>query len=82
MDRAVYAIDQFVGNLKKLLVDIGGNEKSIIVFCSDNGLFLGEHGLGGKSMLYEESVYVPILVYSHFFSKEIKGKMVNEFVLG
>lgn len=82
MNRAVYAIDQFVGNLRKLLIKIGEAENTIIVYCSDNGLFLGEHGLGGKSLLYEESAHVPMIIYSPFQSKKTKGKVVDEFVVG
>ncbi len=73
MDRAVYAIDQFVGKLRSLLTEIGEDENTIIVYCSDNGLFLGEHGLGGKSILYEESVHVPLIVYSPFRVRKVQG---------
>jgi len=52
------------------------------VFCSDNGLFLGEHGLGGKTILYDESVHVPLIVYSPFFDEKINGKVINELVVG
>lgn len=82
MDRAVYAIDQFVGNLRRLLKDIGEDENTIIVFCSDNGLFLGEHGFGGKTILYDESVHVPLIVYAPFFDKKITGKQIDNMVVG
>jgi arylsulfatase A-like enzyme len=43
---------------------------------------LGEHGLGGKTILYDESVHVPMIVYSPFFTDKTKGKIVNELVVG
>ncbi len=82
MDRANYAIDLMVGNLRAYLKEIGEADNTIIVFCSDNGLFLGEHGLGGKTILYDESVHVPMIVYSPFFNDKTKGKVVEELVVG
>ncbi len=82
MTRAIHAIDVMVGNLRSFLKEIGEDENTIIVFTSDNGLFLGEHGLGGKTILYDESVHVPMIVYSPFFNKKTKGKKINELVVG
>jgi len=82
MDRAVYAIDLMLGNLREYLKEIGEAENTIIVYCSDNGLFLGEHGLGGKTILYDESVHVPMIVYSPFFKNKTKGKVIDEMVVG
>ncbi|MEP4078341.1 sulfatase-like hydrolase/transferase [Haloferula sp.] len=82
MSRAVHAIDLFVGNLRKLLEEIDESENTIIVFTSDNGLFLGEHGLGGKTILYEESVHVPLIIHSPFFPKDRRGKSLDQLVVG
>jgi len=82
MIRAVHAIDVMVGNLRSFLKEIGEDQNTIIVFTSDNGLFLGEHGLGGKTILYDESVHVPMVVYSPCFPKKTKGKVVDELVVG
>jgi len=82
MNRAVHAIDLMVGNLRTFLKEIGEDKNTIIVFCSDNGLFLGEHGLGGKTILYDESVHVPMIIYSPFFTDKTNGKVVDEMVVG
>ena len=82
MIRAVHAIDLMLGNLRTFLKEIGEDKNTIIVFCSDNGLFLGEHGLGGKTILYDESVHVPMIVYSPFFTDKIKGKTLDDLVVG
>lgn len=82
MKRAVYAIDLMLGNLREYLKEIGEADNTIIVFCSDNGLFLGEHGLGGKTILYDESVHVPMIMYSPFFKDKTKGKVIDDLVVG
>lgn len=82
MARAMHGIDLFVGNLRKLLVEIGEDQNTIIVFTSDNGLFQGEHGLGGKTILCEESTHVPLIVYSPFLAAEARGKQRGELVVG
>ncbi|MDO6738219.1 sulfatase-like hydrolase/transferase [Wenyingzhuangia sp. 2_MG-2023] len=80
MARAVTGIDNFVGNLRKQLQEMGVAENTILVFISDHGLLLGEHGLGGKTFLYEESIRVPFLIYSPF----LKGgeRVIEEMVVG
>ncbi|MDF1811756.1 MAG: sulfatase-like hydrolase/transferase [Verrucomicrobiales bacterium] len=80
--RAVYGIDQFVGNLRSMLQDLKLAGNTIIVFFSDNGLLYGEHGLGGKTMLYEESVHVPLIVYSPFLPEAKRGQHCAELVVG
>lgn len=82
MNRAVHAIDLMLANLRIFLQEIGESENTIIIFCSDNGLFLGEHGLGGKTILYDESVHVPMIVYSPFFNDKTKGNVLNDLVVG
>ena len=81
MSRAVHGIDMFVGDLRELLEDIGEAENTIIVYCSDNGLLLGEHGLGGKTILYDENVHVPMIVYSPFLKMRNRGKTNSELIV-
>ena len=82
MARAVTGIDLFVGNLRKQLTEMKLAENTILVFISDHGLLLGEHGLGGKTFLYEESIHVPLIVYSPFFGERERGKEIDELVVG
>lgn len=80
--RAVYGIDQFVGNLRVMLQELQLDKNTIIVMFSDNGLLYGEHGLGGKTMLYEESVHVPLIVYSPFLPQAKRDVQRSELVVG
>lgn len=80
--RAVYGVDQFMGNLRALLQDLGEADNTIIIFSSDNGLMYGEQGMSGKSMLYEDSVHVPLIVYSPSLSEGQTGKRLDNLVVG
>lgn len=82
MARAVTAIDMMLGKLRAELEEMGIADNTIIVFCSDHGLLLGEHGLGGKTFLYDEALRVPMIFYSPYFSDKERGSTVDEMVVG
>lgn len=56
-------LDFQIGKLITELRDIGQMENTLVVFLSDNGYFLGNHGLGNKLTMHEESVRVPMFIY-------------------
>ncbi len=59
----VSELDAAVGRVLAKLDELGLADDTIVVFSSDNGIFLGEHGMLLKgSLLYEEQVHVPLLV--------------------
>jgi arylsulfatase A-like enzyme len=60
--RHVTAIDTAVGRLIETLQRTGRADNTLIVFTSDNGYYLGEHGLGDKRSAYDESLRVPLLI--------------------
>lgn len=59
---ALQAVDEGVESIVETLRDTGELDNTYIIFTSDNGLHMGEHGLNGKNTLYEEAVRVPLLV--------------------
>ncbi len=61
--RLVAGIDLCVGEIREELKQRGLDQNTIIIYTSDHGHFLGEHGFDGKWFLYEESVRVPLVVY-------------------
>ena len=79
--RLVTGIDIAIGKLRKILTEQGIEDNTIIVFASDNGAFLGEHGFWGKWLPYEESMRVPLIIYDPRIKKENGGKTVDEMVL-
>ena len=61
--QAMTGIDRLIGNLRKKLEEIGEADNTIIIMTSDHGLFMGEHGLGGKALCYEKVTHVPVIIY-------------------
>lgn len=66
--RAYYAtlshLDHQIGAFVEELKACGHYDDTIIFFCADNGYHLGNHGLGNKITMHEESVRVPLFVHS------------------
>jgi arylsulfatase A-like enzyme len=79
--RLVTTIDGTVGSIRELLVEHGVDSNTIIVFTSDNGHFLGDHGLWGKWLPYEESIRVPLLIHDPRSSADTRGVDRRELVL-
>jgi arylsulfatase A-like enzyme len=66
--RAYYAevslLDRQVGDMMQDLRRSGTHERTIFIYLSDNGYHLGNHGLGNKITMHEESVRVPCFFHS------------------
>ena len=66
--RSYYAATTFmdaqVGRILEGLEKSGVADKTIVVFTSDHGFNLGEHGLWQKTMLWDESTRVPLVIYA------------------
>lgn len=56
------SIDDMVGALYASLERHGLLDRTVILFSSDNGFLLGEHGLARKGLAYEPSIRVPLLM--------------------
>ncbi|QQM32137.1 sulfatase [Martelella lutilitoris] len=60
--RTVQSIDDNVGRLLDYLDEEGLAENTVVIYTSDQGFFLGEHGWFDKRFMYEESLQMPFLV--------------------
>lgn len=58
----VKAVDDNVGRVLDYLDKEGLAENTIVIYSSDQGFYLGEHGWFDKRWIYEESVRMPLLV--------------------
>ncbi len=60
--RSVASVDDNVGRLLDYLEERGLTENTIIIYSSDQGFYLGEHGWFDKRFMYEESYRMPFLI--------------------
>jgi len=73
--RCVAAIDENVGRVLAALDDLGLSDDTVVVYTSDQGYLLGQHGLYDKRLILEESLKMPLLVR---YPKEIAAGAVND----
>ena len=72
-------VDDNVGRVLDYLDESGFSKNTIVIYTSDQGFFLGDHGLYDKRFMYEQSLRMPLLVK---FPKKIKaGSTTDEIVL-
>ncbi|MDD2797152.1 MAG: sulfatase [Bacteroidales bacterium] len=76
--RCVAGIDESVGQILKYLDDNHLTENTIIIYTSDQGFFLGEHGWFDKRMMMDESIRMPFLIR---YPKEIKKQQRNSSIV-
>lgn len=60
--QCVYSIDENMGRLLQYLDRNGLAENTLVVYTSDQGFFLGEHGLYDKRFMYEPAFRIPLLI--------------------
>ena len=58
----IAAVDESVGTLLDYLDEAGLAENTVVVYTSDQGFFLGEHGWFDKRFIYNESFKTPLLI--------------------
>ncbi len=60
--RCVKSVDDGVGELREWLAANGLAENTIVIYSSDQGFYLGEHGWFDKRFMFDESYRTPLLV--------------------
>ena len=58
----IKSLDESVGTMLDYLDESGLAENTVVIYASDQGFFLGEHGWFDKRFMYEESLRTPLLV--------------------
>ncbi len=58
----IKSIDDNVGRLLAWLDESGLSDNTIVIYCSDQGFYLGEHGWYDKRWMYEESLAMPFII--------------------
>ena len=60
--RCIASVDESVGEVLQFLKENGLDENTIVIYTSDQGFYLGEHGLFDKRFMYEEALRTPLLM--------------------
>ena len=61
--RSISYVDRYVGKMMDKLEVLGHKEDTMIVFTSDHGDMIGEHGLNLKMCFYDAAIKVPLLIH-------------------
>lgn len=70
----VAGVDKGVGNVLDYLKEAGLDKNTIVIYTSDQGFYLGEHGWFDKRWMYKESLRTPLIVK---WQGEVKPGTVN-----
>lgn len=60
--RCIDSVDEAVGRVLDYLKETGLDKNTIVIYTSDQGFYLGEHGWFDKRFMYEESFRTPLVV--------------------
>src|SRR5262245_51177755 len=77
----ISAMDDALGRLLDEIDALGIAGRTVVVFAGDNGMMLGEHGMGSKRAAYEGSMRIPLLVRWPGLGPGAAGRVVDEPVL-
>lgn len=67
------AVDESLGQVLQTLEELGELDNTVIIYSSDNGYFMGEHGYWDKRIAYESSMRIPMLIR---YPEKIKANSV------
>jgi arylsulfatase A-like enzyme len=73
--RCIQSVDDNVGRVLDYLESEGLAKNTIVIYTSDQGFFLGDHGWFDKRLMYEEALRMPFLIR---YPKAIKPGTVNK----
>ena len=76
--RCVKAVDENIGRMLDFLDKSKLSKNTIVIYSSDQGFWLGEHGWFDKRWMYEESLHTPLLVR---WPNKIKPSSKNELLV-
>lgn len=74
----IESVDENIGRLLNYLDDHGLAKNTIVVYTSDQGFFLGEHGWFDKRFMYEHSFRTPLII--RWPDKIQSGSVNNDLV--
>jgi arylsulfatase A-like enzyme len=79
--RLITGVDRLVGTVLQTLEEKNLYDNTVIIYTSDNGFFLGEHGMAGKWLMYEESIRTPLIIHDPRVKETEKGQRRENITL-
>ncbi len=74
----IKSVDDNIGRVLEYVKDSNLEDNTIIIYASDQGFFIGEHGWFDKRFMYEESIRMPFVIK---YPGVIKPKSVNDDII-
>ncbi|WP_233793377.1 sulfatase-like hydrolase/transferase [Dyadobacter sp. CY343] len=79
--RLVTGVDEAVGKVVEKLRALGMDQNTIVVYTSDHGFSLGEHGMMGKWYGFEKGIHVPLIINDLRPYSELRNVKAEQLVL-
>ena len=79
--RLITGVDIAIGEIRRALAQGNLAENTVIIFSSDNGYLMGEHGLSSKWLMHEESIRVPMLIADPRLPTGTRDRITEEMAL-
>ena len=76
--RCVQSIDDNVGRMLDYLDSENLARDTVVIYTSDQGFFLGDHGFFDKRLMYEESLRMPFLIR---YPRQVPRSRVNDDII-
>ncbi|MFI3238306.1 MAG: sulfatase-like hydrolase/transferase [Lachnospiraceae bacterium] len=76
----ISGVDEAVGHVREKLKELNLDDNTIIFYTADNGYFCGSKQLGGKELLYEESIKAPMIVYDPRMDFDKQNKWIHGMI--
>jgi len=74
----IKSVDDNIGRVLSYLKENGLEENTIVIYASDQGFFLGEHGFFDKRFMYEEALHMPFII--RYPGKIKPGTIVDDII--
>ena len=74
----IRSVDDNIGKVLAYLKENGLEKNTIVIYASDQGFFLGEHGFFDKRFMYEEALHMPFVI--RYPGKIQPGTVVDDIV--
>jgi arylsulfatase A-like enzyme len=78
--RMVTGLDDAIGTIVSKLKELGMDENTVVIYTSDHGFSLNEHGLMGKWYPHEKSIRIPLIIYDPR-NPDFQGKRSEKIAL-